>query len=1119
MVSGCKTNSAAEGGFRFTLLDAGRTNIRFNNAITESDSVNVFINEYMYNGSGAGIGDFNNDGLPDIFFCGSMASSRLYINKGGFVFEDITEGAGLQTDRWCTGVSIVDINNDGFRDIYVCASHSSGAEKRKNLLFVNDGKLHFTEQAAEYGLADTGFSTQAAFLDYDKDGDLDMYLLNHRIYSHTANNLAPKDTSGHSPAADRLYRNDGMQPGMPHPVFHDVSIGAGIREDGYGLGVVVADVNNDNWPDIYVANDYIANDLLWLNNRDGSFSNIISTAIRHQSYNSMGVDAADINNDLLPDLATVDMLPESNERKKMMLNSTGQEKYDMQWRYGYEPAYMRNMLQLNNGTRTNGQRSEPFFSEIGQLSGIAETDWSWSVLMADFDNDSWKDIYITNGLGKDVTNNDYASFRTSDAYPGNYTFGVSDAEQLPANSSIQELRKEIDEYGSVKMDNYFFRNQGDLRFSDITRATGLTGASLSNGAAYADLDNDGDLDLVVNNINQEAFVYRNELRRSATDATYNFLRVELKGPHGNPAGLGSKLTLFSGLSKQYLEQSPVRGFSSSVDERLHFGVGNAAVIDSLKVQWPDGKVQVLARIKANQAVIVKYDEAVNPVPGTPVIPAPAWFTDRTNHTGIDFTHAEMPNYDFGIRRPLFQKYSQLGPCIATGDVNGDGLTDFFAGGAANQPGKIFIQRSSGDFSSHELVSGLKPQEDLGAVFFDADGDGDADLLVTGGSMEFGTEIYNQPRLYSNDGNGKFQWATDALPEITTITKAVSVADYDADGDPDVFIGGRLWPQQYPQPPRSYLLRNEGGRFTDVTKEVCPSLEAPGLIDAALFTDFNKDGKPDLVVAGEWTDIRFFRNEVGRLVDVTEQTGLTGMHAWWRSLEHADIDGDGDMDYIAGNMGLNNRYHPAKDRPVMLYVKDMDNNGSEDLVPAYYIRNKNGQYDLSPALDRNQLADQVPVVKKKYLLHKNYSTVTMKDLQQQFGAGGWTVLKCEAFTSVWIENLGRGKFKAHELPLEAQWAPVNSIVASDINGDGTIDLVLGGNEYQAAAAIGRYDASYGLVLKGNGKGSFSVCSPSESGLVIEGDVKAMELISVNKSRLLLVAPNDSRLRSYFLNDRK
>ncbi len=1126
-ITGCKTKDTVADKFLFTLMNVKETNIGFNNKITESDSVNVFTNEYMYNGSGAGIGDFNNDGLQDIFFTGSMVSSRLYINKGDFKFEDITEKAGLLTNKWCTGASIADINNDGFPDIYISVSHSPDTVKRKNMLFINDGvspsrlgegrgEVHFTEQAAAYGLADTGCSTQAAFLDYDRDGDIDMYLLNHRLYSHTANNLQPKDTTGNSPAQDRLYRNDGIPAGQSHPVFHDVSKQAGIKEDGYGLGVVITDVNNDNRPDIYVANDYIANDLLWLNNGDGTFSNIIATSLKHQSYNSMGVDAADVNNDGLPDLAVLDMLPEKNERKKLMFNAASREKYDMQQRLGYEPAFVRNMLQLNNGARKHNNRNEPFYSEIGQLAGIAETDWSWSVLMADFDNDGRKDIHITNGLGKDVTNNDYAAFRNGEGNT-NYTFGGNDAADVLDKSTKESLRKNLDGYGNIKMDNYFFHNNGNLSFTNTTKQAGLATPSISNGAAYADLDNDGDLDLVVNNMNQEAFVWRNEIRQSIKDSTDNFITVQLKGTPGNTGGLGSRVTLFSKENKQYLEQSPVRGFSSSVDYRLHFGVGNISVIDSLKIEWPDDKIQLIKNVKANQVLIVQYNDAGKPVAQKEEVIAKALFNDITEQSGIEFNHTETQHFDFSDRQPLLQKYSQLGPCIATGDVNGDGLEDFFTGGAANQSGKIFIQTANGDFKSANLVVTAKPEEDLGGVFFDADGDNDLDLIVTGGSYEFGIPKYNQPRLYTNDGKGNFILDATALPAITDITDVVTVADYDGDGDIDIFIGGRLLSQKYPQSPRSYILQNNNGKFTDVTKDICVGLEFAGMITDAVFTDFNNDKKTDLIVCGEWMPVRFFKNVNNKLIEVTEQTGLSDMIGLWRSLQLADIDKDGDMDYIAGNMGLNNKFNIAPGRSVMLYSKDMDKNGYADLIPAYYIKDNDDNYKLFPGLDRNELAAQVPAVKKKYLLHKDYATVTMEHLKQDFGNDGWTELKCQTTASVWIENLGNEKFKTHLLPVEAQLAPINSIIANDINEDGNIDLIIAGNEYEAESNNGRYDALYGLVLLGTGKENFLPVNIVKSGLIIDGDVKDIKIIIIkNKGKVLLAAPNDSKLKVFFLN---
>jgi len=1145
---GCRNREAIADKLHFTQMDAGQTHIGFSNTITDSDTMNVFIDEYMYNGAGVGVGDLNKDGLPDLFFCGSMVSSRLYINKGGCRFEDITEAAGLQTVRWCTGVSVADVNNDGYPDIYVCASHSTDKERRKNMLFINDGKLHFTDQAAAYGLADTGYSTQAAFFDYDKDGDLDMYLLNHEIYSHTANNLRPKDTSGNAVAQDRLYRNDGVPAGMSHPVFHDVSISAGIREDGYGLGVTITDVNGDGWPDVYVANDYIANDLLWLNKRDGTFTNIIGTALRHQPYNSMGVDAADINNDGLPDLAVVDMLPETNERKKMMASATNQSKFDMQQRFGYEPSYVRNMLQLNNGNRGAGSGGrqvgggqEPFFSEIGQLAGVFQTDWSWSVLMADLDNDGWKDLHITNGLGKDITNNDYTTFASAEGgYTGSYGFGGADVGTGQAASdgragkkNIAAMRKTLDAYGSVNMKSYIFHNNGDLTFSDLSQQAGIDVPAISNGAVYADLDNDGDLDLVTNNINAEASVWRNDTRTSAGDSTHNFLCVELKGQ-----SICSKVMLYDKEGRQFLEESPVRGFCSCVDGRLYFGVGGLRLVDSVVVLWPDDRVQVLRQVKANQWLTVRQEDGMRVEHGArmdmagkgtggswadpgrigqdPVVAGlpgqGALFTDAGDQYGLDFRHAESPHYDFGEHQPILQKFSQLGPCMATGDVNGDGLEDVFVGGAANQSGKIFLQLAGGGFAAAGLVTGIKSGEDLGAVLFDADGDKDLDLLVTGGSLEFVSTKYDQPRLYINDGKGHFTLDEGALPQIEDITRAVAVLDMDGDGDPDVFIGGRLAPRHYPQSPRSYILRNEHGRFRDVTKEVCGALEYPGMITDAVFADVDGDGLKDLVVCGEWMGVRFFKNTGGRFA---EGNALSGSHGLWRCLCPVDLDKDGDLDFVVGNVGLNNKYGPSAERPMKLFAKDMDGNGMEELIPAYYIKDRAGDYQLYPALDRNQLAQEMPAVKKKYLLHKDYATVTMAQLKDDFGAGGWTELTCETSASVWIENLGGGRFSVHVLPVQAQFAPVNCMVAADVDGDGATDLVLAGNEYQSESNSGRSDASYGLLLKGDGRGGLAPVDGVHSGLILDGDIRDMKMIRMKKERVLLAAPNDSKLKTFTL----
>jgi hypothetical protein len=1096
-------------------LPSAQTGITFNNTLVENDSVNLIANEYTYMGSGVGMGDFNNDNFPDVFLGANQASSRLYINKGkqqanALQFEDITAKAGIKGSFWATGISVVDINNDGYDDIYVCVSGTKSPRLRQNRLYINQKDLTFSEQAAEYGLADTSFSTQAVFLDYDRDGDLDMYLLNHLLYRPNANTIVPRDFSGSSPAADRLYRNEGIPKDGKHPVFKDVSLAAGIQEAGYGLGVVVSDFNNDNWPDIYVTNDYIGNDVLWLNNRKGGFDNRIATSTRHQSYSSMGVDAADINNDALPDIASLDMMPEGNERRKKMFSFMRYDRFEMERRMGYEPSFMRNMLQLNNGNRNRHDTIEPFFSEIGQLAGIQETDWSWSVLMADFDNDGWKDMHITNGMGKDMLNNDYLNYRNEFALSGQF-------------ASIEERNRKVaqklTEYGNVELNNYCFRNTGgdqpgSLTFRNVSAEAGINLPSISSGCAYADLDNDGDLDLVVNNINKEAFVFRNDARTNVKDSTHHYVLLQLKGNELNKDGFGAKVKVYAGNQVQLVEQNPVRGYSSTVDKRLHIGLGKASLVDSITVVWPNNKQQTVRKLPVDQVVKLQQKEAVQDWVAS-ASNLKALFADVTTEKNLAFKHAETFFDDYSFQGLLPQKYSQLGPFITEGDVNADGLTDFFMGGAYNQSGQVFIQQSNGKFVSKELTVGEKNEEDLGCLLFDADGDKDLDLFVNSGGYEYDAgSPYYLPRLYKNDGKGRFNLDKAAIPStISTSAQAVASADYDGDGDIDLFIGGRISPSQYPIAPRSYLLQNNNGQFSDVTATVCAPLQAPGMITAAVWMDFNNDKKPDLVITGEWMPVRFFQNTAGKLEEVTSSTGLEHMNGQWRSLNAADLDKDGDLDLVAGNLGLNNKYHASPAEPIKLFAKDLDGSGTIDPVVAYYIMDQTGQRQLYPAIGRDQFAMQVPSIKKRYLLHDAYAKARMSDIFTPTDYEGSLELTCEITTTCWLENKGNGKFARHDLPTAAQLAPVNAIVCTDADGDGNIDLLLAGNEYQTEIMTGRYDASYGLLLKGDGKGHFNPVSPASSGLIIDGDVKDLKLIFTGKKeKILLAAINDNKLKA-------
>ncbi|MEO6721852.1 MAG: VCBS repeat-containing protein [Ferruginibacter sp.] len=1093
----------------FTQLSAEESGINFSNDIHENDSSESFINEFGYMGGGVGIGDFNNDGLKDIYFTGNQVSSILYINKGNNEFEDITQKAGVNTNAWATGVSIADINNDGYDDIYVCVFGKNLLTRAKNLLFINQHDLTFKEQSTEYGLADLGYSTQAVFFDYDRDGDLDMYLTNYLLNGPNSNTIFPRDKSGHSPANDKLYRNDGSASGLGHPVFSDVSLQAGIKEDGLGLGVVVSDFNSDGWPDVYVANDFISNDDLWLNNKNGTFTNCIDKALQHQSYSSMGTDGADINNDGLPDILTLDMLPENNERKKTSFFFMNYERYESERSMGYEPEFVRNMLQINNGIYPGADSATPFFSEIGQLSGISSTDWSWSVLVADFNNDGWKDIHITNGIGRDFINGDFLEF-------SNEIFNNKKSKE----EQQKLIRDKLAALKHVNLNNYLYLNNRDYTFTDASDSGGINDASMSNGAAYADLDNDGDLDLVVNNINKKAFVFINNTIKKNEPVQNHYLSLTLKGDSLNTNGFGTKVLVYNDGKVQMQEQNPVRGFFSSVDQRLIFGLGKYNKVDSIIVIWPDNKRQSITSVVADTTLGLLWKNAVNT--NRPSLTASSTlFTDITSTSGILYKHHDNSFNDFAVQRLLPQKYSQLGPFIATGDINKDGATDFFIGGGFNFSGKVFTQTSDKSFSSKNLTDSIKKQEDEDCILFDADNDGDADLLITGGDIQHEQDPANyKPRLYFNDGKGNFSLQPNAIPaNVTSITGCVTAGDYDNDGDDDLFIGGRV-SKQYPTSPKSFILQNNKGFFTDVTAKVCAALQEPGMITSAVWTDFDNDKKVDLVIAGEWMPIRFFKNSNGRLQEVTNATGLTQMNGMWRSLIATDIDNDGDSDLVAGNLGLNCNYKVSEKEPMQLYASDIDGNGVIDPVFFYYIKDEDGMRRSFPAISRSQFAEQVPAIKKQFLLYKDYAHATVNDIFKGKAKDGLLQFNCNETRTCWFENLGNGKFTKHALPVEAQFAPVNAIICDDLDNDGFKDLLLAGNEYQTEVMTGRYDASYGCFLSGRKNKIFEIVSPVTSGFIIKGDVKDMQLIrSAKGEKLILAAVNNDTMRVFKINPKK
>ncbi len=1095
----------------FRRVPSSQSGVAFANTIVESDSLNVIDYTYLYNGGGVGVGDVNNDGLDDIFFAGNQVSSRLYLNQGNLAFHDVTQSSGVSTSRWATGVAMVDINQDGWLDIYVSVASKFGPSLSRNYFFINQGadasgkEVTFVDQAEAFGLADDGYSTQAAFFDYDRDGDLDMYLLTNGLEEFSQNNARPKKTDGQGISNDKFYRNDtpAAHPGAVR--FTDVTREAGILTEGYGLGVTVNDVNLDGWPDVYVANDFITNDLLWINNGDGpdgypTFSDQAADYLKHQTHNGMGVDIADYNNDALVDIVVLDMLPEDNFRQKMMFGKPNEDRFALNLHFGYTPQYVRNTLQLNNGFTPEG---EPSFSEIGQLAGVSNTDWSWSSLFADFDNDGYRDLLITNGYAKDVTDMDYASYRASASQ-----FGTAEAKREKA-VKLASLLKE------AKVHNYAFKNNRDLTFTDVSEDWGMTVPSFSNGTAFADLDNDGDLDVVMNNINDEAFVYENMLEQSPDR---NHLRVVLTGPPGNRAGLQATVRLRYQGQQQYHHHTVYRGYKSTVENTVHFGLGAHASVDSVEVTWPDGRYQLLTDVPANQNLAVRYEDAEDTPPAPPPHPTPL-LTNVSGELQLGYKHQEEDFIDFKFEPLLPRRYSQDGPCLATGDINGDGADDFYVGGAKRQPGRFFVQQADGQFAGQTLpVDSV--YEDLGAVLFDADQDGDPDLYVVSGGNEFPADdpaYYD--RFYRNDGRGNFTVDSSAIPAITASGSCVRAGDYDQDGDLDLFVGSRLVPKQYPLPASSYVLRNEGGRFVDVTAQVAPDLIDLGLVTDAQWTDYNQDGSLDLLVVGEWMPITFFRNEGGRFTNVTESTQLESTSGWWNCLVAGDFDQDGDPDYIVGNLGLNSRYHASAEQPLRVYTKDYDQDGRIDPVLTYYIMGE--EY---PAAYRDALSDQMNPMRRRFPKYETYATTTFDELFTTTELEGAYVLDAERLATSYVENQGNGPdgyptFTIRDMPLITQTAPVHRMVTTDLNGDGHLDVLMVGNSYAPDAHVGRYDAFIGQALLGDGAGQFRPLTLGESGFHVDTDAKDIIQLKRNGKPAWVVASNNDSLQAFTRNAKR
>ena len=1119
---------------QFSQLPASQTGITFANRITETDSINILDYEYVYNGGGVGVADFNNDGLQDVYFSGNQVSNRLFLNQGDFKFEDVTGKSGATgAGKWCSGVALVDINADGWMDIYVGATTYKDSTRRENLLYVNqgagkDGIPTFREMARQYGIADNGYTTNAAFFDYDNDGDLDLYVLTDAITGYPGG-YREKIRDGSSISTGRLYRNGGNGP-AGHPVFTNVTKQAGLTIEGYGLGVNICDINRDGWKDIYVTNDFISNDLLWINNGNGqggitgpTFTDQAGRYFKHLSNSAMGNDVTDINNDGLADVVVLDMLPANNLRKKQLMGANNYQSYMNSAQYGYSYEYARNTLQLNQGSppvpeggATSSPRKAPpsgrsdgsaggavVFSEISMLAGVAQTDWSWSPLVADFDHDGYRDLIVTNGFPKDVTDRDFIMFRAQ-------------------SSSVASKEMMLGQIPAVKIHNYAFRNRGvdawtktpedghQAIFEDVSKAWGITEPSFSNGAAYADFDNDGDLDYVINNINDSAFVYRNNQVEKGGGKSH-FLRINFRGEGQNRQGLGAIVELRYGQQQQMYEHSPYRGYLSTQEATAHFGLGSVTTIDEVKIIWPNGRTQRLRNVRADQVLTVDVKNA-GLVKEKISSSGPALFTNVTDSLGVDYVHEEPDFIDFNVQKLLPHKLSQYGPALAVGDVNGDGLDDVFLGGARRRRGTWLMQQASGKFKQQPFLADpegeAKQSEDAGTLLFDADTDGDLDLYVVSGSVEQQPQSKSyQDRIYRNDGRGNFTRDTLALPAFLKSGSCVKATDFDRDGDLDLFIGGRVVPERYPEPASCFLLRNDSRKgnlkFVNVTAQLAPGLQKIGLVCDALWTDYDNDGWQDLLLCGEWMPLTFLKNEKGKLNHSVTQS-LNHSVGWWNSLVSGDFDSDGDVDYIAGNLGLNTINRASETKPVRIYAKDFDKNNSFDAIPTVYFPDEKGESREYTFHGRDDLIKQMIGIRGKFQLYKDFAKATIDELLPPDDRKDALVLQANYLQSAYVENRGDGTFTLRPLPLAAQVAPVFGMVTDDFDADGHLDVLLAGNDFGTEVSLGRYDALNGLLLRGDGRGGFAPLSLQQSGVYLPGDAKGLVKLSGLQGSYLLAA---------------
>jgi enediyne biosynthesis protein E4 len=1090
-----RKTTTASGDELFTLMPESYTGAGFVNHLDYDAQLekkfNIYTYRNFYNGGGVALGDVNNDGLMDIFLTSNMGPNVLYLNQGDFRFKDISESAGIGGHgEWSTGASMADVNGDGWTDIYVCNSGNVEGDERHNELYINNGDLTFTESAARYGINDRGYSTHGAFFDYDRDGDLDLYLLNNSFKAIGSFNLSEnrrqvRDTV----AGDKLFRNDNNH-------FTDVSEAAGIYGSliGFGLGVTVGDIDQDGWMDIYISNDFFERDYIYMNNGDGTFRETLTQMMRCISAASMGADMADINNDHFPEIFVTDMIPEDDARLKTKTTFDSWDSYRSNYENGYYHQFTRNMLQLNNADGT--------FSEIGRLAGVYATDWSWGALILDMDNDGLKDIFVANGIYQDLTDQDYIQY-----------FSNRDIVMSIVTGNNVDYKTLIDAIPSVKLPSYAFKNMGEYQFENMARNWGLGEPSHSNGSAYGDLDNDGDLDLVVNNVNMPMFLYRNETTDKLSD--HHYLKVILKGAGGNTDAIGAKVTARHQGHSYYLEQMPMRGFKSTMDPRPNLGVGSLTSVDSLVVQWPDGTVTLLTDVPTDQTLTLYQKDGVpgnNPFASEETVEERS-FKEITGEVPVEFTHRENDFDDFRRERLIYQMLSTEGPRSCKGDVNGDGLEDLYVGGAKDQAGALLLQSSNGSFlaSNISLFEMDKNSEDTDCEMFDADGDGDLDLYVASGGNELPSSSSSlADRLYLNDGRGNFIKSPQILPAGRyETTGCVRAADYDNDGVVELFVGIRLRPFLYGVPVNGYLLENDGrGNLTNVSARMAPGLQEVGMIRDMQWTDVDGDGDLDMILAGDWMPLKIFINQGGTFTESKDAFGSVNTAGWWNCIATGDFDGDGDIDFVAGNHGLNSRFKASEERPVSMYVNDFDHNGSAEQIICVYEGDS-----AYPLALKHDLTRQIPDLMKKYPKYELYKEQTINDIFTPEQLANAIHLDVSLLESSLFLNDGAGHFSFRALPVEAQFSTVMAAESGDFNGDGNPDLLLGGNLYRVKPEVGRYDASYGNFLAGDGHGGFTVVPPRVSGFRLEGEIRDFQTIQTPGGEVLLVARNNDPLQLF------